>query len=174
MQTIQDGNESPRTTLKSGGRINETAERRNVESVSVTLPEGATMADMFAILEAKESLSFSALMNTAVNTDFSYFPLVGAQGKTGRAFALEGYIRAGTYTFVKNTAPADVISRLLRSMESREHSDAPSDSGEKYESVDEAITIASIVEIRAAAMLRRWRRYRPSFRTGSRRVCSSR
>lgn len=40
------------------------------------------MADMFAILEAKGVASFSALMNTAVNTDFSYFPLVGAQGKT--------------------------------------------------------------------------------------------
>ena len=118
VQTVQDGIESPRTTLKSGGRISETSERRNVESVSVTLPEGATMADMFAILEAKGVASFSALMNTAVNTDFSYFPLIGAQGKTGRAFALEGYIRAGTYTFVKNTAPADVISRLLRSMES--------------------------------------------------------
>lgn len=53
VQTVQDGIESPRTTLKNDVRISETAERRNVESVSVTLPEGATMADMFAILEAK-------------------------------------------------------------------------------------------------------------------------
>ena len=147
VQTVQDGIESPRTTLKSGGRISETAERRNVESVSVTLPEGATMADMFAILEAKGVASFSALMNTAVNTDFSYFPLIGAQGNTGRAFALEGYIRAGTYTFVKNTAPADVISRLLRSMESFVSTPMRRQIAARNMSVDEAITIASIVEI---------------------------
>ena len=147
VQTVQDGNESPHTTLKNGVRISETAERRNVESVSVTLPEGATMADMFAILEAKGVASFSALMNTAVNTDFSYFPLIGAQGKTGRAFALEGYIRAGTYTFVKNTAPADVISRLLRSMESFVSTPMRRQIAARNMSVDEAITIASIVEI---------------------------
>lgn len=147
VQTVQDGIESPRTTLKSGGIISETSERRNVESVSVTLPEGATMADMFAILEAKGVASFSALMNTAVNTDFSYFPLIGSQGKTGRAFALEGYIRAGTYTFVKNTAPADVISRLLRSMESFVSTPMRRQIAARNMSVDEAITIASIVEI---------------------------
>lgn len=105
------------------------------------------MADMFAILEAKGVASFSALMNTAVNTDFSYFPLIGAQGKTGRAFALEGYIRAGTYTFVKNTAPADVISRLLRSMESFVSTPMRRQIAARNMSVDEAITIASIVEI---------------------------
>ena len=109
--------------------------------------EGATMADMFAILEAKGVASISTLMNTAVNTDFSYFPLVGAQGKTGRAFALEGYIRAGTYTFVKNTAPADVISRLLRSMESFVSTPMRRQIAARNMSVDEAITIASIVEI---------------------------
>ena len=147
VQTVQDGIESPRTTLRNGDKISETSERHNVESVSVTLPEGATMADMFAILEAKGVASFSALMNTAVNTDFSYFPLIGAQGKTGRAFALEGYIRAGTYTFVKNTAPADVISRLLRSMESFVSTPMRRQIAARNMSVDEAITIASIVEI---------------------------
>ena len=45
VQTVQDGIESPRTTLKSGGKISETSERRNVESVSVTLPEGVQRAD---------------------------------------------------------------------------------------------------------------------------------
>ena len=147
-QTVQDGAEQPRTTLRNGGKIiSEVSEHRNVESVSVTLPEGATMADMFAILEAEGVASFSALMNTAVNTDFSYFPLIGAQGKTGRAFALEGYIRAGTYTFVKNTAPADVISRLLRSMESFVSTSMRRQIAARNMSVDEVITIASIVEI---------------------------
>lgn len=147
-QSSGDGVEQPRTTLKNNGRISESSEyNNNVESVSVTLPEGATMADMFAILEAKGVASFSALMNTAVNTDFSYFPLIGAQGKTGRAFALEGYLRAGTYTFVKNTAPADVISRLLRSMESFVSTPMRRQIAARNMSVDEVVIIASIVEI---------------------------
>lgn len=147
VQTVQSSGERPNTTLKGGSKVSEASSRHEkVESVSVTLPDGATMADMFAILEMKGVASFNALMNTAVNTDFGSFPLIGAQANTGRAFALEGYLRAGTYTFAKNTAPADVISRLLRSMESFVNSAMRRQIAARNMSVDDAIIIASIVE----------------------------
>lgn len=117
------------------------------KSVSVTIPDGATMADIFAILDANGVASFSSLMNTALNTDFSSFPLISAQGKTGRAFVLEGYLRTGTYTFLQNTAPADVISRLLRSMESFVSSSMRRQIAARGQTVDEVITLASIVEV---------------------------
>ncbi len=147
VQTVQSSGERPNTTLKGGSKVSEASSRHEkVESVSVTLPDGATMADMFAILEMKGVASFNALMNTAVNTDFGSFPLIGAQANTGRAFALEGYLRAGTYTFAKNTAPADVISRLLRSMESFVNSAMRRQIAARNMSVDDAVIIASIVE----------------------------
>lgn len=116
------------------------------KSVSVALPDGATMADMFAILDANGVASFSSLMNTALNRDFSQFPLIGAQGKTGRAFVLEGYLRSGVYTFSQNTEPADVISRLLRSMESFVSTAMRRQISSKNMTTDDVLIIASLIE----------------------------
>lgn len=116
------------------------------KSVSVALPDGATMADMFAILDANGVASFSSLMNTALNMDFTHFPLIGAQGKTGRAFVLEGYLRSGVYTFSQNTEPADVISRLLRSMESFVSTAMRRQISSKNMTTDDVLIIASLIE----------------------------
>lgn len=116
------------------------------KSVSVALPDGATMADMFAILDANGVASFSSLMNTAMNMNFTQFPLIGAQGKTGRAFVLEGYLRSGVYTFSQNTEPADVISRLLRSMESFVSTAMRRQISSKNMTTDSVLTIASLIE----------------------------
>ncbi len=118
----------------------------NNKSVSVVLPDGATMADMFAILDANGVASFSSLMNTALNMDFTQFPLIGAQAKTGRAFVLEGYLRSGVYTFSQNTEPANVISRLLRSMESFVSTAMRRQISSKNMTIDDVLIIASLIE----------------------------
>ena len=116
------------------------------KSVTVTIPAGSTMAEIFAILDASGVASFSSLMNTAQNFDFTYYPLISAQKNNGRAFKLEGYLHAGTYSFYENSKPEDAIGKLLRSMESSITTSMRRQIANRGYTVDEILTIASIIQ----------------------------
>lgn len=116
------------------------------KTVSVTIPAGATMVDAFAILDASGVASFSSLMNTAQNFDFTYYPLIEAQRKSVRAFKLEGYLRAGTYKFTVNSKPEDAIGKLLRNMESSITTYMRKQIANSGYTIDDIITIASIIQ----------------------------
>ena len=127
-------------------KAEETTSAAPKKTVSVTIPAGATMVDAFAILDASGVASFSSLMNTAQNFDFTYYPLIEAQKKTTRAFKLEGYLRAGTYNFTVNSKPEDAIGKLLRSMESSITTYMRNQIASRGYTIDDVITIASIIQ----------------------------
>lgn len=128
-------------------KVEETKPAEIKKTVTVTIPAGATMVDVFAILDANGVASFSSLMNTAQNFDFTYYPLIADQKSSLRAFKLEGYLRPGTYSFKENSKPEDAIGRLLRSMESSITASMRKQIANKGYTADDIVTIASIIQM---------------------------
>jgi len=128
-------------------KVEETKAPEVQKNVSVTIPAGATMVDVFAILDANGVASFSSLMNTAQNFDFTYYPLIADQKPSKRAFKLEGYLRPGTYNFKENSKPEDAIGKLLRSMESGLPASTRKTIANKGYTADDIMTIASIIQM---------------------------
>ena len=112
-------------------------------TVTVTFPEGFTLAQIGARLEAKGVCKKADFIKSAQTYDFSYYPLVAAiPSSAKRAYKLEGYLYPDTYEMYTNMKPQDAVGKLLRNMESRFNG--------KYSysgmTSDELISLASIIE----------------------------
>ena len=82
-------------------------------TVNVTIPEGATMQQIFRLLEEKGVCSAEALQQAAQEDWSSYSFLEGVP--TG----LEGYLFPDTYTFYLGDSPRRVIGKMLTTFENR-------------------------------------------------------
>jgi UPF0755 protein len=117
--------------------------------ISVTIPEGYTMSQIFTLLEEAEVCTKSELEDTAANYDFDYDFLDSST--LGQAKRLEGYLFPDTYKFYVSDEPERVINKLLSNFDSKftdEYRQMAEDMG--Y-SIKDVITIASMIEKEAGA-----------------------
>ena len=86
--------------------------------VSLTIPEGYTMKQIFAYLDEEGVCSAEELWDTAANYDFEgeYEFLSGIPAK-GDKYRLEGYMFPDTYRFYIGDEPVRVISKFLDNFE---------------------------------------------------------
>jgi UPF0755 protein len=111
--------------------------------VSVTIPEGYTLAKIASKLEANGICSASEMIQAAQTKDFSSHALVKSIPKSSkRAYLLEGYLYPDTYKFYKKSSPEDVLNKMLSNADKR--------IGSRYQysgmTTDQVITLASIIE----------------------------
>ena len=139
--TTQKSDKTPSVPSTSGN--NSSGER---ETVRVTIPEGFTLTQVFRRLEANGVCSFGELMSTSQSYDYNYYPLIAARPNNTRAFKLEGYLFPNTYEFYKGERPQDAIGRFLRVAESQITSSHRSKAKALGYSMDEILTVASIIE----------------------------
>ncbi len=142
-QNVTDKADGLQQTPETSGGNSGPAER---ETVRVTIPEGFTLTQVFKRLEANGVCSFNELMSTSQSYDYSYYPLVAARPGNTRAFKLEGYLFPNTYDFYKGEKPQDAIGRFLRVAESKITSSHRSKAKSMGYSIDEILTVASIIE----------------------------
>ncbi len=116
--------------------------------ISVTVPEGYTIDQIFERLEKNGICSKEALYKTIDNVDFGaeYSFLANLENIDKRYHALEGYMFPATYEFEQGADPATVIRKFLDTFKSRWSDEYAKRAEELGISVDEIITIASIVE----------------------------
>lgn len=116
-------------------------------TVKVTIPEGFTVTQIAARLEANNVCTAEDFLE-AVNTyDFTYYPLVaGITNTSNRAFKLEGYLFPQTYEFYTDDKPENAVGKLLRQSESSITDDMKSKANSLGYSMDEILTIASIIQ----------------------------
>jgi conserved hypothetical protein, YceG family len=117
-------------------------------TVKVTIPEGYSASQIFQLLVNKGVCASTASLYDAMeNYDFSYYPLVGKiEENENRCFKLEGYLYPDTYEFYRLMKPQDVIGKFLRNTEARITADDRSKAEEMGYSMDQILTVASIVE----------------------------
>lgn len=114
------------------------------ETADVTIPEGYTLEEVFQLLEQAGVCSAAELRQSAEEADFDYPFLQGVE-RTGAA-RLEGYLFPDTYQFYKGTQAKSVIAKLMNNFQTRFDSVMDAQQQLSGLSVDEIVTIASIIE----------------------------
>ena len=116
--------------------------------ISVTIPEGYTIDQIFNRLEKNEICSASSLYKTIESIDFSseYDFVAKIENKEERYHALEGYFFPATYEFEQGADPATVIREFLDTFEKKWTEDYAKKAEALGKSTDDIIRIASIIE----------------------------
>ena len=114
-----------------------------LETVSVTVPEGYTVRETIALLAEKGVNTVEALTEAAETAQFDYDFIDNNSGSISR---LEGYLFPDTYQFYVGHNPAKALGKLLSNFEAKmtpERMELVEKSGR---SLKEIIIIASLIE----------------------------
>lgn len=116
------------------------------QTVTVTIPEGYTIDQIFELLEEKGVASVEELRDMAANHDYKFEWLVELDIPLGNYHRLEGFLFPDTYEFYVGHDPLYVINKMLLGFNSKIkpyldqiHED------EDYDLYD-IVTIASLIE----------------------------
>ena len=137
----------PQGAQVSANASSDFAENQAPLTQSITIPEGYTLARIGMLLEQKEICTADAFIAASQNGDFSEFPLVAQQNSdSGRCFKLEGYLFPDTYEIYSSDPPDAIIRKILTHTEQKISGGMRTKIKESGYSVDEIITLASIIE----------------------------
>ena len=88
-------------------------------TISVTIPEGYTIDQIFSLLEERNVASVEDLQDMAANHDYAFSFLQDIE--LGDYHRLEGYLFPDTYEFTTPENPLYVINKMLEPMRVRRH-----------------------------------------------------
>ncbi len=135
----QNGAEDP-----SG--VSDSAEEDSGNTVRLTFPEGFTVSQIADRLEENGVCSAEDFRSEADKTEYLGEFGIEISNPGDRAFLLEGYLFPDTYDFYKNENVSSVIKKFLRNTMSRFNDDFKARARELGYSLDEIITLASVVQ----------------------------
>ena len=113
-------------------------------TVSVTIPEGYTLHQIFELLEEKGVNSYEKLEEMAADYDYNFSFL--KEIPLGEATRLEGYLFPDTYDFYLGEDPKTVLNKMLVNFDAKVTDEMREAAEEKGYSVHEIIIIASMIE----------------------------
>ncbi len=116
--------------------------------VEVMIPEGYTAEETFAVLEENGVCSAEDLMDVALNGELDYDFLDNS--KLGDISRVEGYLFPDTYEFYVGDDPQNVIEKFLDNFENRVTEEMYTQAADMGYTMDQIITIASLIEEEAA------------------------
>lgn len=127
-------------------RLQTTATRGKL--VSVVIPEGFTIDQIFERLEKNKICSAESLYKVLNSVDFAeeYDFIAKIKNKQDRYLVLEGYMYPATYEFEQGADPASVIRKFLDKFDSVWSDDYAAKATELGMTADEIIRLASIIE----------------------------
>lgn len=116
--------------------------------ISITIPEGYTVDQIFERLEKNNVCTAESLYRILNTVDFGneYDFIAKINNKDERYCILEGYLFPATYEFEQGAEPASVIRKFLDAFSKRWTEEYAAKATELGMSVDEIITLASILE----------------------------
>ena len=117
-------------------------------TIDVTFPEGFNMRQIFLRLEENGVSSYEDLMEAAADYKFNYNFLNEAE--TGEASRLEGYLFPDTYQFYVGMQASSAINKFLQNFHYVWSADMQQMADTRGLSIDEIITVASMIEREAA------------------------
>ena len=136
--------------------VNFMSPRSSREVIKVTIPEGYTCRQIFALLEENRICTAVDAAAYAASGELpEYWFLEGLE--RGTENCLEGYLFPDTYEFYKNSTPREAIERMLDNFQHRFNEEMISqieDINKKYRAdygVREIVIIASLIEKESAA-----------------------
>lgn len=117
-----------------------------MQTVTVTIPEGYTIDQIFELLEEKGVATVEELQETAANHDYRFEWLVPLDIPLGDYHRLEGFLFPDTYEFYMGQDPLYVINKMLQGFDAKimPYLDEIN-ANEDYDLYD-LVTIASMIE----------------------------
>ncbi len=121
------------------------------EVVSVVIPEGFTLNKIADRLEENNVCSRTDFFTAANNLSYDYEFLKDLPSTdTGRVYPLEGYLFPDTYEFYTGSSAESVIRKFLDNFNNRVDTSLKSAIKARGMTIDQAITLASIIQGEAA------------------------
>lgn len=125
----------------------EESQEKPQRTFTLTIPEGYTLARIGMALEEKGVCTAEAFIIAAQAVDTSQYPLLATRRPdANRCFALEGYLFPDTYEFYTGETPDSILDVILKNTERRIAQDIRTAVSESGYTMDEIITLASIIE----------------------------
>lgn len=123
------------------------------ETITLTFPEGYTVADIVnKLVDNEVCTDRAALLAVIETTEFSDYPLVAdLTAKDSVPFRLEGYLFPDTYNFFIGQSPSSAIEVFLKNTEAKITDEYKKRAKELGYTMDEIIIIASIVQAEAGS-----------------------
>ena len=113
-------------------------------SAMVTIPEGYTMDQIFALLEEKGVSSVEKLQDMAANHDYAFSFLQDIP--LGDYHRLEGYLFPDTYEFYMGEDPKYIINKMLVNFDAKVTDAMRQQIWDKGYSIGQVLTVASMIE----------------------------
>ena len=113
-------------------------------TVTVTIPEGYTVDQIFTLLEEKGVASVEDLQDMAANHDYAFSFLQDLE--LGDYHRLEGYLYPDTYAFTTPQNPLYVINKMLVRFDEQFTDAMRQEVADSGRTIHEIITIASMIE----------------------------
>ena len=117
-------------------------------TVSVTIPEGYTMSQIFYRLEENGVCCYDELMEAAANENFEYSFLNGLE--PGDPSRLEGFLFPDTYEFYKSMSAPSAINKFLQNFYGKMSADMEKQVSDRGMTLRQVLEIASLIEREAA------------------------
>ncbi len=117
-------------------------------TVTVMIPEGAELREIIATLDEKNVCSAEELWDAVENHPFDYDFLQNLPERENR---LEGYLFPDTYEFFEQSDAVTVLTKFLDNFEVKFSQELRDRAEEIGMSIDEVVTLASIIEREAAS-----------------------
>lgn len=116
----------------------------NRKEISVTIPEGLTVRQIFQMLEEQGVSSVEKLNDMASNHDYAFSFL--QEIPLGDPNRLEGYLFPDTYEFYMGEDPKYVINKMLVNFDAKVNDAIRQQIWDKGYSIGEVLTVASMIE----------------------------
>ncbi|MBQ7549767.1 MAG: endolytic transglycosylase MltG [Clostridia bacterium] len=120
------------------------------DTITLSFPEGWTTQQIFEKLEKHEVCDSSKLYTAMMSADFSYSFINNITDKQSRYLKLEGYLFPDTYDFYVDADTNYVIKKFLGNFADKWTPEYDARAEKLGYTMDEVITIASIVQKEAA------------------------
>jgi len=130
-------------------------EKIDYGTVRITIPEGYTTDEIIDLFVAEGIGTREGFIDVIENGEFDYWFIdeLEANGiSEDRIYRLDGYLFPDTYDFYKNSSEKTVINKLLRRFSQMFKKDYREQCEKMGYTVDEMVTLASIIEKEAANM----------------------
>ncbi len=134
-----------------GMLINMMGDPETSETVKITIPEGYTVAEIIDKLVDNEVCDKAALLSVIDSTNFTYSLVSDLQAKETVPYRLEGYLFPDTYEFYVGQSASSTIETFIKNTENKITEEDRQRAQELGYSMDEIITIASIVQAEAGS-----------------------
>lgn len=116
------------------------------QKVTVTIPEGYTIDQIFALLEEKGVATVEELQEMAATHDYKFEWLVPLEIPLGDYHRLEGFLFPDTYEFYMGHDPLYVINKMLQGFDTKIMPYLEEINADENYDLYDLVTIASLIE----------------------------